>query len=103
MKFFGSLVFENGLGQVEFQFLAIELIEVQGELLLGALVHPLEKQAPGEFLQPVEFRPQLPNFFPAVVVQGHQPVDIHRGRFFEHLFLLPGLLLQEVQLKRHDL
>ena len=55
MKFTGYLVFKEGVSLIEFQFLPAELVEIQGELLLGVLMHPLQHQAPANVLQPVEF------------------------------------------------
>jgi hypothetical protein len=53
VKFTGNLVFKEGLGLIEFQFLLAEPVEIQGELLLGVLMHPLQHQTPGNILQPV--------------------------------------------------
>jgi len=55
VKFTGYLVLKKGLGLIEFQFLSAELIEIQGELLLGVFMHPLQHQAPGQVLQAIEF------------------------------------------------
>jgi len=55
VKFTGYLVLKKGLGLIEFQFLPVEPVEIQGELLLGVLMHPLQHQAPGKVLQSVEF------------------------------------------------
>ena len=55
MKFTGYLVFKEGVSLIEFQFLLADLVKVQGRLLLGVLMHPLQHQAPAYVLQPVEF------------------------------------------------
>jgi len=103
VKFLGYLVLEKGVGQVEVQFLAVDLIQIQGEPFLDVLMHPLAHQAPGKVLQVVEFPAALGELFLAVAVQGHQLVWIGQGRFGKNLRLPSSFLLQEVQQEREDL
>jgi hypothetical protein len=103
VKFPGYLVLEKGLGQIEFQFLAAELIEIQGEFLRGGLMHPLKYHIPDKVLQFFEFLAELLKFLLAVAVQGHQLLGAGQGGFGQKVQLLPGLLFQELQLERQDL
>jgi hypothetical protein len=103
VKFPGYLVLEKGLGQIEFQLLAAELIETQGEFLRGGLMHPLKYHIPDKVLQFFEFFVKLLEFLLAVAVQGHQLLGAGQGGFGQKVQLLPGLLFQELQLERQDL
>jgi len=96
-------VFKEGVSLVEFQFVPAELVEIQGKLIPGVLMHPLQHQAAGQALQPGKLPAQLAEFRLAVVVQGHQGIGIGPGGFGEQAQLLLGLLLQKIQLERQDL